>query len=223
MATTDDGKSKGPRMTVETATPVPKVEQPVSAAQTTHQSEPSARPAQTPRPAPKSHPKLVVTASLETDSEPVQSNAPSAAESATQVASVDEPAPTYYEEPIAQSTTPASAQQGTADASKAGQAPQATSQGSDAVQPTSQGASFAGARRSVTTWVHRTFPGHEHAFWGAVVALLVALLTFAIGFARMLFVCLLVIVGIAVGQILDGDPKIIRAIRELFSGDRTQR
>lgn len=75
-------------------------------------------------------------------------------------------------------------------------------------------------RISVTGWVRSTFPGHVYAFWGAVLAIVVALLTFAIGLPRMLLVAILVFIGIALGQVLDGDPKIIRTIRDLFSSDR---
>ena len=75
-------------------------------------------------------------------------------------------------------------------------------------------------RDGATSWVKRTFPGHEHAFYGAVIALLLALLVFAIGIVRVLFICVLVVLGIAVGQVLDGDPKIIRAVQELFSSER---
>lgn len=82
--------------------------------------------------------------------------------------------------------------------------------------------SLSAAQRSASGWVKRTFPGREHAFYGAIIALLVALLVFAIGVWRVLFIGLLVFVGIAVGQLLDGDPKIISAIRDLFSSDREQ-
>ena len=75
-------------------------------------------------------------------------------------------------------------------------------------------------QKSASGWVARTFPGHEHAFYGALIALVVALLVFAIGVLRVLFIAVLVLVGVAVGQMLDGDPKIIAAIRELFSNDR---
>jgi uncharacterized membrane protein len=75
-------------------------------------------------------------------------------------------------------------------------------------------------RPNLMVWVRRTFPGHVHAFWGAVVAIVVALLTFVIGLPRMLLVAILVLIGIALGQVLDGDPKIIRTIRDLFSSDR---
>ena len=78
------------------------------------------------------------------------------------------------------------------------------------------------ARESVASWVRRTFPGHEHAFWGGVVALVVALLVFMIGLWRVLFIGIVVIIGIAIGQVFDGDPKMVNAIRSLFEGDRGQ-
>ena len=81
---------------------------------------------------------------------------------------------------------------------------------------------FGDVRRSMSSWVHQRFPGHEHAFLGGVIALVVALLVFIIGLPRMLLICLLVVVGVALGQIADGDPKIIRAIANLFNDDRDQ-
>ncbi len=75
-------------------------------------------------------------------------------------------------------------------------------------------------RISVSEWVHRTFPGHEYAFWGGVIAVLVALLVFAIGIGRVIFIAVLVVVGVAVGQVIDGDPKMINAIRDLIDSDR---
>lgn len=82
--------------------------------------------------------------------------------------------------------------------------------------------SFGDVCRSISSWVHRTFPGHEHAFWGGVIALFVAVLVFIIGLPRMLLICVLVVIGVAVGQIADGDPKIIRAFTNLFNSDRDQ-
>lgn len=81
----------------------------------------------------------------------------------------------------------------------------------------------AGVRTSVADWVRRTFPHHEHAFWGGVIALVIAILTFVIGVGRMLLVCLLVFVGVAIGQVLDGDPKIIRMVRGLLNDDPDRR
>ncbi len=111
---------------------------------------------------------------------------------------------------------------GQASATQAQQS-QGEQQAQQGTKGTSQGPTLRDAQRAAAGWVHRTFPGHEHAFYGAVVAIIVALLVFAIGFARMLFVCVLVVVGVAVGQIFDGDPKIIRTIRELFSNEGGQR
>lgn len=68
----------------------------------------------------------------------------------------------------------------------------------------------------VTAWVHATFPGHENAFWGGVIGLLAALVFFAIGLWRTLLIAVLVLVGVAVGQAIDGDPKIVNLIRQIF-------
>lgn len=79
------------------------------------------------------------------------------------------------------------------------------------------------ARLSVTDWVRKTFPGHEHAFWGGVLALFIALLVFMIGLWRVLFIGIVVVIGVAVGQVLDGDPKLVNAIRNLLDSERGQR
>ncbi len=93
----------------------------------------------------------------------------------------------------------------------------------DGAQQQRSGMTFKEARQAAAGWVHRTFPGHEYAFMGAILALVLAALVFAIGIVRVLFICVLVVVGIAVGQMFDGDPKIIRAVRNLFSNDQGQR
>ncbi len=74
---------------------------------------------------------------------------------------------------------------------------------------------------SLFAWVHQAFPGHEKAFWGGVCGLAIALVFFAIGFLRTLLIVVLVLVGVACGQVLDGDPKLINVIKRLFS-DRNQ-
>ena len=78
-------------------------------------------------------------------------------------------------------------------------------------------------------WVSRTFPGTENAFWGGVCGLLIALLFFAVGLLKTLMarlngtlaliVALIVLVGVALGQMADGDPKIINALRRFFSAN----
>ena len=90
--------------------------------------------------------------------------------------------------------------------------------------PSEQAQGQAGkTRESLSHWFHRTFAGHEHAFWGGAIALLLALAAFIFGPGKVLLVCLLVVVGVAIGQIFDGDPKIIRMIRGLFDNDREER
>lgn len=74
-----------------------------------------------------------------------------------------------------------------------------------------------------SAWVHRTFPGHEHAFMGGVVAFFVAILMIVIGPLYSIVIFLVVLVGVAIGQYLDGDPKIVRMVSGLFNGDRDQR
>lgn len=75
-----------------------------------------------------------------------------------------------------------------------------------------------GAAR-VGGWVSRNFPGHEHAFWGGVFGAVIAVLIFWVGIAQALGVAVLVFVGVAFGQVADGDPKIINALRRFFSSN----
>ncbi len=80
-----------------------------------------------------------------------------------------------------------------------------------------QHGSFRQGVDAARSWVSRTFPGNENAFLGGVLGFLVAILIFAIGFWRTLFVIVLVTVGVCVGQQMDGDPKLWNAVRKLFS------
>ncbi len=79
-------------------------------------------------------------------------------------------------------------------------------------------ADAAAYTRRVSSWVSRTFPGHEKAFWGGVCGLLVALILFAIGLLRTIIVVVLVGLGVALGQMADGDPKLVKLVRKFFSG-----
>ena len=88
-----------------------------------------------------------------------------------------------------------------------------------------EGAAQAGAKNDqsaqngvnrASAWVSRTFPGHENAFLGGVCGLLVAIVMAAIGFWRTLLLVLLVLIGVAIGQQADGDPKILRVLGKLF-------
>lgn len=70
----------------------------------------------------------------------------------------------------------------------------------------------------VTAWVNRTFPGHAGAFWGGVCGLLAAVCLFVLGIFKTVVIAALVLVGVAVGQFADGDPKLVNLVRRLFSG-----
>lgn len=83
-------------------------------------------------------------------------------------------------------------------------------------------AGFKLSMRAFSSWVHTTFPGHEHAFMGGVVALLLAILMLVVGPLHVILLSLAIVVGVAVGQYFDGDPKIIRMITGLFNNDREQ-
>lgn len=65
-------------------------------------------------------------------------------------------------------------------------------------------------------WLNATFPNNRGAVLGGVVGLIIALLFFAIGFWHTLFIAVLVLIGVAVGQYVDGDPKLVRAISKLI-------
>lgn len=81
------------------------------------------------------------------------------------------------------------------------------------------GSAAAGFLR-VSAWVSKTFPGHENAFWGGVLGLVAAVVLLAFGILKTLIVVVLVVAGIAVGQLVDGDPKLIRALQRLFSNNQ---
>lgn len=71
--------------------------------------------------------------------------------------------------------------------------------------------------QGIYAWCSKIAPGHEHALIGGVCGLVIALLIYVVGFWRTLFVCLLVFVGAAIGQYLDGDPKILSFIRRVIA------
>lgn len=59
--------------------------------------------------------------------------------------------------------------------------------------------------------------GHEHAFLGGVAGLVVAVAIYAVGIVPTLVTLALVALGVALGQLADGDPKLIELVRRLFS------
>ena len=221
--------TKAPRPSIEAApqqaasassAPKPKIS--VGSAQTaasTSASAPAKAQASAPKPkvsAPK--PKIAQPAAAPAQEQATAVSADGGATSArSTVASYAEPAP--QPQPNYDAQPNYGAQPNYDPQPNAGQGASANGQASE--QP-KQRKSVADVRQAATSWVHRTFPGHEHAFYGAIVALIVALLVFAIGFWRMLLIALIVLVGVAVGQVFDGDPKIINALRGLVTGNRDE-
>ena len=79
-------------------------------------------------------------------------------------------------------------------------------------EPAAQPEAFARASH----WLDETFPNSRNAVLGGVAGLVVALLLFTIGVLKTLVIAILVVVGIACGQYLDGEPKIVRFIQNLM-------
>jgi uncharacterized membrane protein len=77
---------------------------------------------------------------------------------------------------------------------------------------------FSHARSATTHWLSNNFPGHENAVFGGICGLIVAVLVFAIGFWQTLFVVICVLIGVAIGQYLDGNPTVVKAFRRMFGG-----
>lgn len=77
-------------------------------------------------------------------------------------------------------------------------------------------ASLGDARKTVTSWLASNFPGHENAVFGGIVGLIIAIMVFVIGFWQTLFISVCVLVGVAIGQYLDGRPTIVNAFLSLF-------
>lgn len=73
-----------------------------------------------------------------------------------------------------------------------------------------------GFARMVSEWLNGWFPGHGNTVLFGILGLVLALLIFKIGFWRSLVITVLVIGGVAFGQQLDGDPKILRFLRDLL-------
>lgn len=71
-----------------------------------------------------------------------------------------------------------------------------------------------------SAWLGRTLPGHEHAFAGGVLGLVAAILIFCVGALSTILIVVLVVVGVALGQVLDGDPAIANAVIKFFSDRR---
>ena len=96
--------------------------------------------------------------------------------------------------------------------------PTAAQPSGDAAQPASgsEPAAQPGAFARASRWLDETFPNGRNAVLGGVTGLVVALLLFAIGVLKTLVIAILVVVGVACGQYLDGDPKIVRFVQNLM-------
>lgn len=86
--------------------------------------------------------------------------------------------------------------------------------------PASEPFSLARSASKLRAWFKRAFPGHEHAVIFGAVGLVAAILIFVLGIWRTLVIALFVTAGVAVGQIADGDPQILHAIRRFLSDRR---
>ncbi len=77
-------------------------------------------------------------------------------------------------------------------------------------------AAVDGARERATAFAEGVFPGHGNAILWGFIGFLAAILIFILGFWQTLFIAFLVLIGVAFGQYLDGDPKIVRALMNLI-------
>lgn len=78
------------------------------------------------------------------------------------------------------------------------------------------GAKPEGSFARASQWFDQTFPHSKNAVIGGLAGLVVALLLFSIGLLKTLVIAILVLVGVAAGQYLDGDPKLVKAIQNLM-------
>lgn len=105
-----------------------------------------------------------------------------------------------------------SAAQSSGDAAKSASGPEPAAQPATDPEPAAQ----PGVLARASHWLDETFPNSRNAVLGGVTGLVVALLLFTIGVLKTLVIAILVVVGIACGQYLDGEPKIVRFIQNLM-------
>lgn len=72
------------------------------------------------------------------------------------------------------------------------------------------------AKDSATAWLEGFMPGHGNAIFFGILFLILALVIIWLGFFPALFIALLVIVGVAFGQWLDGKPTILDSVKRAF-------
>lgn len=105
-----------------------------------------------------------------------------------------------------------SAAQPSGDVARPASGTEPAAQPASGTEPAAQPGVLARASR----WLDETFPNSRNAVLGGVTGLVVALLLFTIGVLKTLVIAILVVVGIACGQYLDGEPKIVRFIQNLM-------
>ena len=105
-----------------------------------------------------------------------------------------------------------SAAQPSGDAAEFASGPEPAAQPASSTEPAAQ----PGVLARASHWLDETFPNSRNAVLGGVTGLVVALLLFTIGVLKTLVIAILVVVGIACGQYLDGEPKIVRFIQNLM-------
>ena len=106
---------------------------------------------------------------------------------------------------------------GEKDAQQEAPAPEAAEAKPAAGEGSSVGSALRDGMGVISAWVRRTFPGQEKAFWGALIGLVAAVVFLAVGPWPLVVIAVFVFVGVAAGQVLDGDPKIVNTLRHLFN------
>ncbi len=117
---------------------------------------------------------------------------------------------TRIEAPAEEPEVPKSSVEGTSQEAQAQPVQGAPEQGADVPKADS------GFLARTSQWFEQTFPHSKNAVIGGLCGLLAALLLFSIGLFKTLVIAVLVLVGVAAGQYLDGDPKLVKAVQNLM-------
>lgn len=85
----------------------------------------------------------------------------------------------------------------------------------------------AAARKGLTDAVGKVVsmfdgvaPGHSNTIIFGIIGVIAALLLFSVGFWRMIVLVLFILVGVAIGESLDGDPRIINMVKGFFNSKK---
>ena len=66
----------------------------------------------------------------------------------------------------------------------------------------------------------KAVPGHENEFLFAGIGFIAALILLFIGFWQFMLILLFVVAGVMFGQYLDGEPKVLNALKEWIASIR---